>query len=29
VSGTHDAVEFLVRDQIGREVERARCVVKR
>lgn len=29
VSGTHDAVEFLVRDQIGKEVERARCVVKR
>ncbi|MGE0397546.1 MAG: hypothetical protein AB7T06_12565 [Kofleriaceae bacterium] len=29
VSGTHDAVEFLVRDQIGKEVERTRCPVKR
>jgi hypothetical protein len=29
VSGTHDAVEFLVRDQIGKEIERARCLVKR
>jgi hypothetical protein len=29
VSGTHDAVEFLVRDRIGNEVERARCRVKR
>src|SRR5688500_11088442 len=29
VSGTHDAVEFLVRDQIGRGVGRASCLVKR
>lgn len=29
VSGTHDAVEFLVRHQIGKEVERTRCPVKR
>jgi len=29
VTGTHDAVEFLVRDVIGREVERARCEVPR
>lgn len=29
VSGTHDAVEFLVRDQPGTEVQRARCEVKR
>lgn len=29
VSGTHDAVDFLVRDQIGKEVERARCPVLR
>ena len=29
VTGTHDAVDFLVRDVIGREVERARCEVTR
>lgn len=29
VTGTHDAVDFLVRDKIGPETERARCVVKR
>lgn len=29
VSGTHDAVEFLVRHEVGKEVERTRCEVKR
>ena len=29
VSGTHDAVDFLVRDVVGKEVERARCEVTR
>ena len=29
VSGTHDAVDFLVRDQVGKEVERTRCLVNR
>ncbi len=29
VTGTHDAVDFLVRDTLGREVERARCEVTR
>jgi hypothetical protein len=29
VTGTHDAVEFLVRDRIGAEVEHARCDVRR
>jgi hypothetical protein len=29
VSGTHDAVEFLVRHQQGKEVERMRCPVVR
>jgi hypothetical protein len=29
VTGTHDAVEFLVRDKLGREIERARCEVRR
>lgn len=29
VSGTHDAVDFLVRDVVGRELERARCEVRR
>lgn len=29
VTGTHDAVEFLVRDTLGREVERTRCPVSR
>jgi len=29
VTGTHDAVEFLVRDQVGVEQEKARCDVKR
>lgn len=29
VIGTHDAVDYLVRDIVGREVERARCPVVR
>jgi len=29
VTGTHDAVDFLVRDQVGTEHERARCEVRR
>jgi hypothetical protein len=29
VTGTHDAVEYLARDQIGRETELVRCAVKR
>jgi hypothetical protein len=29
LTGTHDAVEFLVRDTLGREVERTRCPVPR
>lgn len=29
VTGTHDAVDFLVRDQLGTEQQRARCEVKR
>jgi len=29
VTGTHDAVDFLVRDQLGVEQERARCEVRR
>ena len=29
VTGTHDAVDFLVRDQLGTEQERARCEVRR
>jgi hypothetical protein len=29
VSGTHDAVDFLVRDQLGSEQERTRCEVRR
>ena len=29
VTGTHDAVDFLVRDQLGTEQERARCEVVR
>lgn len=29
VSGTHDAVDFLVRGVIGRETERTRCEVRR
>ena len=29
MSGTHDAIEFLVRDQRGVESERAKCEVKR
>lgn len=29
VTGTHDAVEYLARDVIGREVEIQRCQVKR
>jgi hypothetical protein len=29
VTGRHDAVEYLVRDQVGREVEHHRCAVKR
>ena len=29
VTGTHDAVDFLVRDQLGNEREQARCMVPR
>ncbi len=29
VTGTHDAVEFLVRDAVGPEQEKARCEVRR
>ena len=29
VTGTHDAVEYLARDTIGREVEHVRCAVQR
>jgi len=29
VTGTHEAVEFLVRDRVGREVEKATCAVRR
>lgn len=29
VTGTHDAVEYLARDRVGRELERARCEVRR
>jgi hypothetical protein len=29
VTGTHDAVEYLARDVIGRETELLRCAVKR
>jgi hypothetical protein len=29
VTGTHDAVELLVRDRLGAEVERGRCDVRR
>lgn len=29
VQGSHDAVEFLVRDRIGPEAEQARCEVRR
>jgi len=29
VIGTHDALDFLIGDRIGRELERARCVVGR
>jgi hypothetical protein len=29
VTGTHEAVEYLARDRIGTEVERARCAVRR
>jgi hypothetical protein len=29
VTGTHDAVEYLSRGVVGREVERVRCEVKR
>jgi hypothetical protein len=29
VTGTHDAVEYLARDRIGRETELLRCAVKR
>lgn len=29
VSGKHDAVEFLVRDKVGPETQRARCEVPR
>ena len=29
VTGTHDAVDYLARDIVGREVQRTRCEVKR
>jgi len=29
VTGTHDAVEYLARDEVGRETELVRCAVKR
>ena len=29
VTGTHEAVDFLVRDQLGTEQEQARCMVPR
>lgn len=29
VTGTHDAVEYLSRDRVGRELERVRCTVMR
>lgn len=29
VTGTHEAVDFLVRDQLGKEQEQARCMVPR
>ena len=29
VTGTHDAVELLVRDRLGAEIERGRCAVAR
>lgn len=29
VTGTHDAVEYLARDQVGRETELLRCAVTR
>lgn len=29
VTGTHDSVEYLARDLVGRELERTRCPVKR
>ena len=29
VTGTHDAVEYLSRDRVGRELERTRCTVVR
>lgn len=29
VAGTHDAVEYLARDRVGRELELYRCEVKR
>ncbi|MBS1119409.1 MAG: hypothetical protein H6Q90_1637 [Deltaproteobacteria bacterium] len=29
VTGTHDALDFLIRGQIGTEIERVRCEVKR
>jgi hypothetical protein len=29
VTGTHDALDYLVRDRIGTESERARCEVRR
>lgn len=27
VTGTHDAIEYLARDQVGREIELSRCTV--
>ena len=29
VTGRHDAVEYLARDHVGKEIERLRCAVKR
>jgi hypothetical protein len=29
VTGTHDAIDYLSKDAIGRELERLRCAVKR
>jgi len=29
VTGTHDAVEYLARGQVGKELERLRCAVRR
>jgi hypothetical protein len=29
VTGRHDAIDFVLHDQVGREAERARCTVSR